>query len=88
MQIQLSAELQQYVDEQVRGGRYASPAAVVEQALIVLRNVENVQSAAEDDLRREIALGLKDIEAGRVSERNVEDTKRKLVESLRGKKAS
>lgn len=83
MQVKLSAEQEQYMRTKMASGRYSSVEAVVAEALRVLRNVEEALPSAEDDLRREIQLGLDDIEAGHVSEWNVEDMKRRLRQRLR-----
>lgn len=61
---------------------------VIAAALRVMRNVEEAIPGAEDDLRREIDLGLKDIEEGRVSDWDVEELKRFIRGQARGKKAS
>ena len=52
----------------------------------MLKNVEEMLPAAEEELRREIDLGLKDIEEGRVSDWDVEEMKRELLKGV--KKAS
>ena len=44
--------------------------------------------SAEDDLRREISLGLEDIEQGRVIEWDVEEMKQRLRRMTKRKKAS
>ncbi len=86
MQIQLPVELERYVRDKVASGEYASPEEVLIESLHVLRNVERALPQAQDDLRREIDLGLRDIEAGRVCDWNVEELK-ELIRK-RGRKAS
>jgi len=90
MEIKLTAEHERYVREKVKAGVYASADEVIEEALRVLRNVEKAMPGAEDDLRREIDLGLQDVEEGRVGEWDVEEMKRRVGAgaAARGKKAS
>ena len=88
MQVELTTEQEKYVAEKMATGRYASTADVVAEAFRVLRNVEKVKPSADEDLARELQLGLDDIEAGRVSEWNVEEAKERLRQKLRAKKAS
>jgi len=57
--IPLGARYRRFVDEEVRSGRYASPAEVLEAALWLLRDAESPESdEALEALRREIAIGL------------------------------
>lgn len=88
MQIKLPDELEQFVREKMASGKYASIDEVVAEALTVLRNIERILPSAQDDLRREIDLGLQDIEEGRVDAWDVEDLKEEIRHQARGKKAS
>jgi|GEM_PF-688352 len=57
--IPLGAHYRDFVDEEVRSGRYASPNEVLEAALWLLRDAESPESdEALEALRHEIALGL------------------------------
>ena len=86
MALKLPPALAKYVAEKVKTGRYASADDVLVEAVRVMKNVEDAVPGAEDDLRREIDLGLQDIEEGRVSDWDVEEMKRELLK--RAKKAS
>lgn len=88
MSIKLPADLERYVAEKMSSGQYASIDELIAQALLVLRNVERVLPSAEDDLRREIDLGLQDIEEGRVSEWDVEELKEHIRRRARNRKVS
>ena len=59
-------------------GKYASAEDVVEHAIATFRRVGKMLPGAVDDLRREIDLGLRDIEQGRVIDWDVESVKRDL----------
>jgi antitoxin ParD1/3/4 len=88
MQISLPSNLQAFVKEKMASGRYKSADEVIAEALKVLKNVEHWLPSAEDDLRREIWLGLRDLDEGKVSKWDVEEMKRRLRERLKVKKAS
>ncbi len=75
MKLTLNPEMKQFVEEQVRSGRFASPEDVVHAALAVLmqrRAFEDLTNeeleAAFPDLRGRIARGLEDARAGRLSD--------------------
>lgn len=57
--VSLTPEMQRFVEEQVRSGRYASASAVMEAGLLLLQT-------EEEELRREIRVGLDQIEKGQV----------------------
>src|SRR4051812_6297697 len=83
MKIELTTEQAKYVAKKMATGRYASAADVVAEAFRVLRNVERVKPLADAELRREIQVGLDELEAGRGSEWNVEEAKERLRQTLR-----
>ena len=83
--IEIHPRHRDYIDEQVRSGRYRTPAEVVGTALDVLR-----QRDEDDDyiqwLREEVQKGVDDADAGRVepfTEQTLEDIKRRGRERLR-----
>jgi antitoxin ParD1/3/4 len=78
MQVKLSKSLEKYVRDQVDSGKYASADDVIRKALVVMKNVEKILPSAEDDLRREIDIGIRDIEQGRVSDWNPEEMKQRI----------
>jgi antitoxin ParD1/3/4 len=88
MPIKLSPDLEQYVSEKLSSGRYTCEDELIVEAIRVMRNVEKMLPSAQDDLRREIQLGLDDLDEGRVSEWNVDEMKERLLEKLKAKKAS
>jgi putative addiction module CopG family antidote len=75
MKVALKAEMKQFVEQQVKSGRFASPEDVVHAALAVLmqhRAFEDLSTeeleAVFPDLRGKIARGLEDARAGRLSD--------------------
>jgi antitoxin ParD1/3/4 len=88
MPIKLSPDLEQYVNEKLSSGRYKCEDDLIAEAIRVMRSVDKMLPSAQDDLRREIQLGLDDLDEGRVSDWNVDQMKERLLEKLRAKKAS
>lgn len=59
----MNAKMKAYVEAKVRSGEYPSDEAVYKAAIEALQREEE----ALDDLRREIAIGIADADAGRVT---------------------
>jgi antitoxin ParD1/3/4 len=83
MTIKLSKAHERYIREQLATGKYASAEEVIAHALTVFRKVERILPAAQDDLRREIDIGLRDIQQGRVLDWDAESVKRVLLQKTR-----
>jgi len=77
MRVQLSAQAEAFVRQVVIEGKYASADQVIEAA---------VRFFADELLRRDIALGLKEVREGRISEWNVEEAKQELLRRMKRKK--
>ncbi len=88
MEISLPPECVEIIAKEIREGNFETDSAVVAYALRVMRSVQKSLPVANDELRREIDLGLRDFEEGRVGEWDFEDTKRRLIERMKAKKAS
>lgn len=67
MNVSLPAEMMAFVEAEVSGGDYASASEVVRDALRLLRRERAAEQERIAILRREIQLGLDDVEAGRLS---------------------
>ena len=88
MKIDLPPEVVRFVKKKLESGEYDSAGAFIAHAVRVFRNVEKALPSAEEDLRREIQLGVDDIEAGRVSEWKPGEMKERLRQRLKRRKAS
>jgi antitoxin ParD1/3/4 len=80
MTVSLSPELQQFLEEQVRAGKFDSPDAAVAEAVRQMKEREEKLAW----LRAEIQKGIDNIEHGRVSEWNVEELKAELRQKYVG----
>ncbi len=68
MQVNLAPEWQQFVDEQLRKGRYVNASEVVSDALRVLRSQEDERKSALAEVRAKIAHGIEQIRRGEIVE--------------------
>lgn len=68
MQVTLPADLQEFVDRQVRQGAYRTPAEVVVDGLRVLAEAARRDAAELDELRAAVRAGVADADAGRIED--------------------
>jgi Arc/MetJ-type ribon-helix-helix transcriptional regulator len=83
MTIKLSKAEERYVRQLIADGKYATADEAVSNALTVLRKIDEMLPAASEDLRREIDLGLRDIENSRLINWNAKSLKRELQQKTR-----
>jgi antitoxin ParD1/3/4 len=65
MNISLTPELEHYIKDKIAGGMYHSASEVVREALRLLRRHDELARIEVEELRREIQLGLDDLDQGR-----------------------
>lgn len=65
MNVSLTPELEQIVDQKVKSGMYNSASEVVREGLRLLQHRDEVREAKLNALRAEIQKGIDDLEAGR-----------------------
>jgi antitoxin ParD1/3/4 len=83
MTIKLSKAHERYIREMLANGKYTSADEVIAHAITVCRKVERSLGTAQDDLRREIDQGLRDLQHGRVIDWNPGLLKRELLQKTR-----
>src|SRR5437879_855856 len=64
MKVSLNPELERFVEEKVRAGQYQSADEVVNSAVAMLRQQETLSAEDIAELRREIAIGLEQLDRG------------------------
>ena len=64
MNISLSPDLEQFVNQQVAKGTYASVNDVIRDSLRLLKDREEQDATRLEELRREIAVGIKEADNG------------------------
>lgn len=67
MTITVSAESERFISEQVAGGRFASPADVIQAGLELLREQELIDQWPIEELRREIEIGVAEADRGELA---------------------
>ena len=79
MNVSLPNELAAFVEGEIASGGYSTASEVVRDALRLLRREREQYEQKMAILRREIQIGLDDIDAGRISTRSVEDIARDVL---------
>ena len=64
MNVSLTKELEGFVNDLVKGGMYFSASEVVRDGLRLLKEQESLKNLRQDELRREILLGIEDLKNG------------------------
>ncbi|HAZ49667.1 MAG TPA: type II toxin-antitoxin system ParD family antitoxin [Cyanobacteria bacterium UBA11369] len=64
MNVSLTPELEQYVQEKVKSGKYLSASEVVREALRLLQEQDQIRQLRLEKLRSEIALGIEQLDRG------------------------
>lgn len=72
MHVSLPPELEKFVEEKVKAGHYATADEVVEDSLRLLRHLPEW---TDEELRKEIGIGLAQLERGEGKPWNVEEIK-------------
>jgi len=75
--VSISRDLEQYVQEKVQSGRYPSASEVIDEGLRLLKERDEAEHKKLEELRREIALGIEQADRGQVSTFN-EETLRQI----------
>ncbi len=66
MNVSLTPELEQFVQEKVKSGRYLSASEVVREALRLLQEEDQIRQLRLEKLRKEIAIGIEQADRGEV----------------------
>ena len=74
MNVSLTPELEQLVQEKVRSGRYLSASEVVREALRLLEERDQIRTLKLEELRKFIAVGIEQAERGEVAPLDVAAT--------------
>ncbi len=63
MEISLNSKMQQWINEKVKSGFYNNSSEIILEGLRLLRVQEEQRHAMTEDLRREVLIGLKQLDA-------------------------
>lgn len=86
MNVSLPSELAAFVEAEVASGDYSTASEVVCEALRLLRREREQYEQKIVALRRELQIGMDDIEAGRISSDTVEDVSRETLAAYRARR--
>ena len=86
MNVSLTRELEKLVNERVRSGMYSSASEVVREALRLLNDQEELRRRKLEDLRREIQIGLEQLNRGEGAPLNIAKIKSRLRKRLQEQK--
>jgi antitoxin ParD1/3/4 len=75
-------DLQPYVDEMLKSGRYEHVSELILEAVYLHRDQEWLRRHKHEELKKEIQIGIDQIERGEYSELNVEDLLRRAREKV------
>lgn len=84
MNVSLTPELEQFVEEKIKSGMYKSQSEVIRESLRLLKREDELRDNQLEDLRREIRIGLNELKEGKGES---VDSVQAHLKSLRGKKA-
>ena len=82
MEISIHPDLQKFIDEQIKAGRYTTPDAVINSALGQLQAQVDFPPADIEELRREVEIGIEQADRGEFVEFTAEDIMREGREML------
>lgn len=66
MNVSLTPELEQFVQEKVKSGKYLSASEVFQEALRLLQEKDQIRQLRLEKLRKEIAIGIEQADRGEV----------------------
>ncbi len=88
MSISLTPELEEFIQSQVESGKYASTEEVIIAGIKLLEERENIYQGRFEELKREIIIGVEQLERGeRLDGREVIEKLRQKNQAMRKAKA-
>ncbi|HLN31429.1 MAG TPA: type II toxin-antitoxin system ParD family antitoxin [Gemmataceae bacterium] len=78
MNVSLTPELEQFVNQKVESGKYQTASEVIRDGLRLLVEREELHQTKLDELRREIAIGIEQADQGKVAPLNAKETLARL----------
>ncbi|NER38423.1 MAG: type II toxin-antitoxin system ParD family antitoxin [Oscillatoria sp. SIO1A7] len=81
MNVLLTPELEQLVEERIKAGKYSSAIEVIREALWLLEERDYSDRLSQEEMRKEIAIGTEELKRGEVADG--EEVFRELYENIR-----
>jgi len=83
MNVSLTPELERLVNQKVESGMYSSAGEVVQEALHLLNLWDELRQRKLEQLRKDIAVGIAQLDRGEARPLNLPEMKRRLRKRLR-----
>lgn len=83
MNISLTPELERLINQKVQSGMYSSAGEVVQEALHLLNLWDELRQRKLEQLRKDIAVGIAQLDRGKGRPLNLPEMKRRLRKRLR-----
>jgi antitoxin ParD1/3/4 len=74
MNVSLTPELEQFVNQKVESGKYQTASEVIRDGLRLLLEREEIHQKKLDNLRRDISIGIEQADQGKVAPCHAKDT--------------
>jgi antitoxin ParD1/3/4 len=74
MNVSLTPELEQFVNQKVESGKYQTASEVIRDGLRLLLEKEEIHQKKLGELRRDIAIGIEKADQGKVAPLNAKET--------------
>ncbi len=78
MNVSLTPELTEFVNDKVATGLYSTASEVIREALRLLRERDEMHQTRLEELRREVAIGVEQAEQGKVAPLNAGETLKRI----------
>ena len=86
MNVSLTPELEQFVNQRVESGKYQTASEVIRDGLRLLLEREEIHQKKLGELHREIAIGIEQADQGNVAPLNAKETLARVKEKRRSRK--
>jgi antitoxin ParD1/3/4 len=87
VELSLPPDLEAFVNAKIAEGQYQSRAEMVQEALIFLRERDRQRELRLQDLRKEIQVGLDQLQRGERTPLDIESIKKEVIDQLNQSKA-
>ncbi len=77
--IQLTAEIEEFVEQQVKSGKYEDSLAVIKEGLRLLEERERIYQGRFEELKQEVMMGVEELKRGEVMDA------REVIKQLKAK---
>lgn len=77
MNVNLGESFDRFVEDLLRSGEYQSQSEIVREGLRLLKEREELRRVRIEEIKKQVAAGIKEADSGRLSRLDIEETKRR-----------